>query len=811
VARNKDAILDDVLPVGEPLPQRDRLLDEVCAIASLTAAVFSLLSLVSYRHGVPAANFGGRVGYELAHLNLQTVGLAGYGLPAAFTLLAVLVWRRDLAAVTPLRGIFSGVLLLDSAVLLALLLPLPPERPVDASGGWLGGFLAHQLRHAFGPQGSYLLTGSVLLLALMFVTRVSLESVAALARTNISELARRGRSYFGGLGSGFLARCRGAAAWLRGGLARTHLPEMPSLDMLIGRNPPNVKKEESAADADEGPLIVLSEEYVDEEQAVAPAAVDFDEEPPDIVVVPPPQPASAPRARKRKVEPRQGELRFGGDTRYDVPSLTFLDQSVRVGTRVDEELLRKSSQILEAKLADFGIEARVVEVRPGPVITTYDIEPAPGVKVNRIVSLGDDLSMALRVPGVRILAPVPGKPVVGIEVANPRREEVRLREMLESDAFRDSPSLLTMALGKDTGGHPVVGDLARMPHLLVAGATGSGKSVGLNSMIVSILYKAPPTEVRFVMIDMKMLELSVYEDIPHLLVPVVTDPKKAVVVLKNLVEQMDERYRLMKGLGVRNIEGYNRVIAHERSLGTAGTIELNEVVDDESSEVVAPAPPEPLPKVVVIIDELADLMMTMGRQVEEPITRLAQKARAAGIHLIVATQRPSVDVITGLIKANFPSRISFQTTTRVDSRTILDHIGAERLLGGGDMLYMPPGSGRLQRLHGPLVTEQEIHKIVDYIRKQGRPEYVLGLLENPDGDEDGGAGDEDLSDELYDQAVELVTESRQASISWLQRRLRVGYNRAARMIERMEREGVIAPGDGTSRPREVLAQKIPRD
>jgi S-DNA-T family DNA segregation ATPase FtsK/SpoIIIE len=348
-----------------------------------------------------------------------------------------------------------------------------------------------------------------------------------------------------------------------------------------------------------------------------------------------------------------------------------------------------------------------------------------------------------------------------------------------------------------------------MPHLLIAGATGTGKSVSLNAMIMSILFKAPPRDVRFVMIDLKMLELSLYEELPHLLVPVVTDPKKAVVVLKNLVEQMDQRYRLLKEKGVRNLDGYNQLIAQEEQEHRAGVIELNDIVDDEPAEpAVEVLRHEHLPKIVIIIDELADLMMTVGRDVEEPITRLAQKARACGMHLILATQRPSVDVITGLIKANFPARISFQVTARVDSRTILDCIGAERLLGGGDMLYLPPGTARVQRLHGAFVSEAEIRKVTDFAKQQARPQYALDLLEGQDDEAEGGTGvDDGYDDVMYDQAVRLVTESRQASISWVQRRLRVGYNRAARMIERMEREGVVSTSEG-GRPREVLAQRI---
>src|SRR5262249_33418833 len=357
----------------------------------------------------------------------------------------------------------------------------------------------------------------------------------------------------------------------------------------------------------------------------------------------------------------------------------------------------------------------------------------------------DDLAMALRAVSVRILAPVPGKAVVGIEVANAKREQVFLREILESDMFHESPSTLTLALGKASAGYPVVADLVRMPHLLLAGATGTGKSVSINAMIMSILFKAAPRDVRFVMIDLKMLELSLYEELPHLLVPVVTDPKKAVVVLKNLVDQMDQRYRLLKDKGVRNIDSYNQLIEQEQGEQRAGVIELNEVVDDDAAEpVVEVLRHEHLPKIVIIIDELADLMMTVGRDVEEPITRLAQKARACGMHLILATQRPSVAVITGLIKANFPARISFQVTARVDSRTILDCIGAERLLGGGDMLYLPPGTARVQRLHGAFVSEAEIRKVTEFAKQQAQPQYALDLLEGKEDEEgEGTAGLDD--------------------------------------------------------------------
>jgi S-DNA-T family DNA segregation ATPase FtsK/SpoIIIE len=459
------------------------------------------------------------------------------------------------------------------------------------------------------------------------------------------------------------------------------------------------------------------------------------------------------------------------------------------------------------------------------VITTYEFEPAPGVKVNRVVALADDLQMALRAVSVRILAPIPGKAVVGIEVSNPRREKVCLREILDSPGFQQSESPLTLALGKDTVGNAIVADLARMPHLLVAGATGTGKSVSLNVMIMSLLYRASPREVRFIMIDPKMLELSLYEELPHQLSHVITNPKEAGAALQEVVRRMEYRYKLLKDKGVRNIAAYNRAL-ETGQLGPKGVIKLTEVVpegEEEDSALVAPrvASPEPglshqrLPYLVVIVDELADLMLTVGREIEEPITRLAQMGRAAGIHLILATQRPSVDVITGLIKANFPARVSFQVSSRVDSRTILDAIGAERLLGEGDMLFLPPGSAKPQRIHGAYVSEPEIRKVAAHIKKQGRPVYdseFVAALEKARSEKGGDGGvEEDDYDEMYEQARELVMESRQASISWLQRRLRVGYNRAARMIERMEREGLIAPAAEAGKPREVLVQAGRRD
>ena len=703
MGRNREAAVTSA--PARSVPGEGRILDEVVAVMSSMAAVFALLSFVSFHLGEANENFAGRVGHELANAVVQAFGFSAYLFPFVLGVVAVLSFRQATAYLSVGRA--SGVLVLIAAT--AVLFGLAcPDRPVATAGGWFGGFVALRMGQAFGVQGSFLITGTILVLSFMFVTRLSLKDIATLT------------------GGGFMR----ALAWARQFVPR---PKLPAVSLPTLRRRTNVKKEEKEVGQSpaKGPVIVLANEVQRKEEK--------------------------PSKRRRR-RPVQEEFHFGDGDSYQLPSLGFLDAAPRTSVRVDEEVLRKSSQILEGKLADFGIQGKVVEVRPGPVITTFDIEPAPGVKVNRIVSLSDDLAMALRVPGVRILAPVPGRAVVGIEVANPKRETVQLREILESDAFTGLNSDLALALGKDTAGHAVTGDLARMPHLLIAGATGSGKSVALNAMIMSILYKASPRDVRFLMLDMKMLELSIYEDIPHLIVPVVTDPKKAVVVLKNLVDQMEERYRLMKKRAVRSLDGYNRLIEQEEDESDDGIIELNVLADEEPGvgDEVLPSAHERLPKIVVIMDELADLMMTMGRHIEEPITRLAQKARAAGIHLILATQRPSVDVITGLIKANFPARISFQTTSRVDSRTILDFIGAERLLGGGDMLYMPPGT-RIQRFHGPLVTETEILRVANFIKNQGTPQYAFGLLEAPEDEEGGVDGEDDLSDELYDQAVRLVT------------------------------------------------------
>ncbi|PLX81428.1 MAG: cell division protein FtsK, partial [Desulfuromonas sp.] len=506
---------------------------------------------------------------------------------------------------------------------------------------------------------------------------------------------------------------------------------------------------------------------------------------------------------------------------YHQPPIALLDHDGEAAKPIDRDSLMMNARLLEKKLKDFNVEGEVVEVKPGPVVTMYEFAPAPGVKVNKIAGLADDLSMALKALSIRIVAPIPGRGVVGIEIPNRDREMVYLKEILDSEEYRKSGGRLPLALGKDIFGHTIVADLAKMPHLLVAGSTGTGKSVSINAMILSLLYRADPRDVRMIMVDPKMLELSMYEGIPHLLLPVVTNPKKAVLALNWAVREMERRYRLMSDKGVRNIDGYNRKLVkeeQEKSKARRHALEdptealLNEeelpeveLIDGEVLEHGH------LPYIVVIVDELADLMMVAGRDIEEAIARLAQMARAAGIHLVLATQRPSVDVITGLIKANFPTRISFKVFSRTDSRTILDQMGAETLLGNGDMLFLPPGTGALQRVHGAFVSEIEVQRVVDFLKKQGQPEYDKSILEAPPAGESGGTDGDNDYDEKWDEALAIIAETRQASISMLQRRLRLGYNRAARMIEKMESEGIVGPSDGTSRPREVYIGKIGGD
>jgi len=493
-----------------------------------------------------------------------------------------------------------------------------------------------------------------------------------------------------------------------------------------------------------------------------------------------------------------------------LPPLSLLTKPQAEGKTISKEALEAVSRLVEMKLQDFGIEAEVVEVHPGPVITRFELQPAPGVKVNQISNLSKDLARALSAVSVRVVEVIPGKTTIGLEIPNENREIVHLSECIRSPEYEKSGSMLTLALGKDIAGHTRVADLAKMPHLLVAGTTGSGKSVAINAMILSLLYNATPKDVRLIMVDPKMLELSVYEGIPHLLAPVVTDMKDAQNALRWCVAEMERRYKLMAAMGVRNIAGFNRKVNDAIKAGQPIPDPTWQPMVPDAPELEADRPTlEPLPNIVVVVDELADMMMVVGKKVEELIARLAQKARAAGVHLILATQRPSVDVLTGLIKANIPTRIAFQVSSRVDSRTILDQMGAEHLLGHGDMLYMPPGQGVPERVHGAFVDDEEVHAVVEDLKKRGEPDYIDEVINGPDASLPGmpgesSAGGDDETDPLYDEAVKVVTETRRASISGVQRRLKIGYNRAARMVEDMERAGIVGPLQSNG-GREVLA------
>ncbi|MFZ6688467.1 DNA translocase FtsK [Undibacterium sp. SXout11W] len=496
-------------------------------------------------------------------------------------------------------------------------------------------------------------------------------------------------------------------------------------------------------------------------------------------------------ARSERVEKEKQVSLFNELPDTNLPPLNLLDDAPPVQETVSVQTLEFTSRLIEKKLSDFGVDAKVVAAYPGPVVTRYEIEPATGVKGSQIVNLARDLARSLSLTSIRVVETIPGKNYMGLELPNPKRQIVRLTEILGSKLYNDGISSLTIALGKDIAGNPVTADLAKMPHLLVAGTTGSGKSVGINATILSLLYKSDPNDVRMILIDPKMLEMSVYEGIPHLLAPVVTDMRQAGHALNWAVSEMERRYKLMSKLGVRNLAGYNVKIAE--------AVKKEQLIPNPFSLTPdAPEPLDKLPTIVIIIDELADLMMVVGKKVEELIARIAQKARAAGIHLILATQRPSVDVITGLIKANIPTRIAFQVSSKIDSRTILDQMGAEALLGMGDMLYMPPGTGLPIRVHGAFVSDEEVHRVVEYLKAQGEPNYIEGILEGGTLEEGGeagaaaeGAGGGE-ADALYDQAVAIVLKNRRASISLVQRHLRIGYNRAARLLEQMEQSGVVS-------------------
>jgi DNA segregation ATPase FtsK/SpoIIIE, S-DNA-T family len=691
--------------------------------------LFALLSLLSWSSAAsavggvasPAANWGGLVGHRLASALVHALGGGAFLLVGLWGHAAYL-WLVHAPRQPRLSAGLGGVLvLLGVEPLLQIGLARPLAFMGDA-GGLVGRWLVALLL-------PYCNVGGTLLIGAVMATVGSI----AVARP-LLPLVGRGASRLRALG-------------------------LALLNSIPARRRPTTRRRPRPAASISTPLVVAPATDAEADMAGSDAALSATPE----VRPPPPEPARRPTTAMPAATP------------YRKPPLSLLNlptNGKRHGNGVD---LIKQAKILEGKLRDFGVDGRVVQVLPGPVVTMYEFEPASGVKVSRIVNLADDLALGMKALSVRIVAPVPGKSVVGIEIPNSHREPVVLREILASPAFQQAPSTLVLALGKDILGAPAVTDLAQIPHLLIAGATGSGKSVGLNGMICSILLNATPDEVKFIMIDPKMLELSVYDGIPHLIAPVVTHPKKAAAALHWAVEEMERRYRLLAEHGVRGIEGYNQ--AH---------------------------PAQRLPYIVVVIDELADLMLVARRDVEDALTRLAQMARAAGLHLLVATQRPSVDVLTGIIKANFPARISFQVSSRTDSRTILDAIGAERLLGKGDMLFLPPGTSKLVRIHGAFVAEAEIKRVVDALRTQQEPVYEVSIF-TAKADEHA---EPEACDDKYDEAVALVARLGQASASLLQRHLRIGYNRAARLIEVMEREGVVGPADG-SRPRDVYVREIP--
>ena len=734
---------------------------EIPGLFCFFLALIVMLALVSHHHNDPSLssystsagqdavrNYIGLAGAYFSAICVDLLGLAAFWPVLLLVVLGIrFFWGRTVNHPW-LVGMGIFLLLLSSAAAFSMIAPrLTSFWFQTPGGGLLGDVLVRNLIHVFNPVGAALVVAVLMLSALIMATGMSLIRLTGNLRIGLIALG---------------------SAWER---KRTKVREKEARSKRL---------QEALSDREE-------------------------REEPKIKVIPaaPPVPPEPPR-------PQQENFDFGdNEGEYQLPSPDLLDEPEKGKSGLSQESLIANSKLVEKKLSDFNVTGEVVEVSSGPVITMYEYRPAAGVKISKVAGLADDLAMNMRALAIRIVAPLPGKAAIGIEIPNPKREFVYLKETVSSSIFQESSSLLTLVLGVDIMGKPEVANLQKMPHLLIAGATGSGKSVGLNAIIMSILYKARPDEVRFLMIDPKRIELTPYKDLPHLIYPVVSDPSDATLALKWAVAEMENRYKLLAEKGVRNIESYNKVLKKEQAAGVQSAPPPAEPLDEDDDSVdgdAQPEPPRPLPYLVIIIDELADLMMVAAKEVESSITRLAQMARAAGIHLILATQRPSVDVLTGIIKANMPTRISFQVSSKIDSRTILDAVGAEKLLGAGDMLFLPPGTSTVRRIHGAFVSDAEIKRITDFIKAQQPPDYLEELVvPQSEGDEAGQGGDD--YDEKYDEAVELVSRAGKASISLIQRHLRIGYNRAARIIEIMEREGVVGPADG-ARPRQVLVREL---
>jgi DNA segregation ATPase FtsK/SpoIIIE, S-DNA-T family len=731
-----------------PLPGKiAALLRESKWFALLALAIYLLLVLVTFDKSDPgwfhstaaasARNAGGRAGAWLSELLLYLFGISAYWLLALLAYVVVASYRRldggRLLDKRPLLVALAGFTVLIAAScgvealrFYALKAPLPL-----APGGMLGAVVSSTFSATFGFAGATLILLTLFAIGLSLFTGISWLTTIELTGAALESAYE------------FVLQ-----SWQR------------------------------RQDRKAGEIATLERDVIVEEDK---KRIIQDREPIRIEA-----PVAEIPKSERVIREKQAPL-FQDLPDTPLPPLSLLDEPQRDVEAMSAETLEYTSRLIEKKLSDFGVQVKVLAAYPGPVITRYEIEPAVGVKGSQIVSLVKDLARALSVVSIRMVETIPGKSCMGLEIPNPKRQIVRLSEILSSEVYHEMGSPLVLTLGKDIAGKPMVADLAKMPHLLVAGTTGSGKSVALNAMILSLLYKAEPHQIRLILIDPKMLELSVYQDIPHLLVPVVTDMKQAASALNWCVAEMERRYKIMSWLGVRQLSGYNAKVAEAEKAGRP-------IEDPTTLATGEPQFLAPLPCIVVVIDELADLMMVVGKKVEELIARLAQKARAAGIHLILATQRPSVDVITGLIKANIPTRIAFQVSSKVDSRTILDQMGAEALLGQGDMLYLRPGTGLPQRVHGAFVADHEVHKVVAYLKRLGQTDYIDGVLDaDESGSEPNGAGEASgEADPLYDQAVEIVLRTRRASISLVQRHLRIGYNRAARLIEQMEHAGMVS-------------------